>query len=82
MLPKNAVISKNRIKSGIVSAHSKLILFEAGTCELPFSKVLQKWKQVQKLYAENTDENSVKMTKIFGFLFLTGAESAIPTMFF
>ncbi len=64
---KNAVISKNCIKSGIAPVYSKLVYFEVGTCELTFSKVLQKWKLVQNLYAENTDENSVKMTKIFGF---------------
>ncbi len=79
---KNAVISKNCIKSGIAPVHSKLVYFEAGTCELTFSKVLQKRKQVQKLYAENTDENSVKMTKIFSFFIFTGAESAITAMFF
>ncbi len=66
---KNAVISKNCIKSGIAPAHSKLNYFEAGTCELTFSKILQKRTQVQKLYAENTDKNPVKMTKIFGFSF-------------
>ena len=78
----NAVISENCIKSGIAAAHRSLVCFEAGLCELNFSKVLQKWKQVQKLYAENTDEKPVKMTKILGFSYFTGAESAIPAMFF
>ena len=78
---KNAVISKNCIKSGIAPVHSKLIYFEVGTCELTFSKALQKRKQVQKFYAENTDQKPVKMTKKLGFLFFTGAESALSPMF-
>ncbi len=51
------------MKSGIVPADSKLTFFEAGLCELTFSTVLQKRKQVRKLNAENTDEKPVKMTK-------------------
>ena len=60
---RNAVFSENCIKLGIAAAHSKLVYFEAGLCRLTFSKLLQKCRQVQKLYEENTDEKSVKMTK-------------------
>ncbi len=79
---KNSVISENCIKSGIVAAHNKLTFFEAGLCELTFSKVLQKRKQVQKLYAENTDEKPEKMTKKHGFLYFSDAESSISEVFF
>ncbi len=79
---RNAVISKNCIISGVVAAHRRLVYFEAGLCELTFSKVLHKRKQVQKLYAKNTDEKPVKMTKKLGFLGFAGAESATPEGFF
>jgi len=79
---KNAVISENRIKLIIVTAHRKLIFIYSRLCELTFNKVLQKRSQVQKLYEENTEEKPVKMTKIFGFWFATGVESPIPAMFF
>ena len=64
---ENAVISKNSIKSGIVAAYRRLVNFDFGWRKLTFCKVLQKWKQVQKFCAENTDEKLVKMTKKLGF---------------
>ena len=79
---RNAVISENCIKSGVVAAHRRLVYFEAGLCKLTFSKVLHKWKRVQKLYAKNTDEKPVKMTKKLGFFICTGAESAVTAEFF
>ncbi len=79
---KNALISENCIKSGIVPANTKVICFEAGLCELTFSKVLEKQKEVQKFYAENNDEKPVKMTKKHGFFICTGAESAVTAQFF
>ena len=64
---KNAVISENCIKSGIVAAHRKLICFEARLCELTFSKVSRKYKHVQKLNAKNTDGKASKSDQNFRF---------------